>query len=245
MPKIILTDVRLFAGGVDLSGNTNKVELSAEAEEKETTNYRSGGWNEFLGGIASATFSAEGQWEAGDPSQVDNATWAQLGALGPWTVTPEEASVGSLSYTTLVLRNNMNILGTVGDVAPWTSNGSSSWPLARGQIAHALSTPITAPGTGTALNLGTIASRSRLYGSLHVISAAGTTPELSMTVETDSVSDFTADPTTVLTFDTADSLGGQILRTNGDPITGPWYRVNFTVSGTDPSFLAVVALGTY
>lgn len=40
MPKFILENVRLFTGGADLAGQSNKVELAAEVEDKDTTKLR-------------------------------------------------------------------------------------------------------------------------------------------------------------------------------------------------------------
>lgn len=243
MAKQILTDVRLFAGGADLSGNSNKVELSAEVEEKDVTNYRSEGWKEVLSGIGSAQITGEGQWEAGDPGRVDDALWAQLGGRGPWTVGPGEASVGALAYFTYGLTSSYKLGEKVGEVAPWTGMAMSSWPLVRGQFAHPPGTARSTTGDGTAVQLGAVAAGRRLYASLHVLSASGSTPSLTVAIESDTAEAFDDDPQTELTFNAASAADGQILRTSGSAITGPWYRASWTISGSDPSFLFVVALG--
>lgn len=72
---------------------------------------------------------------------------------------------------------------------------------------------------------------------------AGTgTPTLTVAIESDDASGF-ASATTRLTFDAATAAGGQILRTDGTAITDTWYRANWTISGTSPSFLFALALG--
>ena len=95
MSATVLTNVRLFASAVDLTGFSNKCELQAEVEEKDATTFGSGGWKEVKGGLASATSQAEGLWEAGDPSKVDDALWSQLGGVGPYTVCPDTADAGA------------------------------------------------------------------------------------------------------------------------------------------------------
>lgn len=242
MGKQILTDVRLFAVAADLSGHSNKVEVSAEFEDKDATNYRSQGWKEVMAGLASAEITGEGQWEAGDPSLVDDASWAQLGGVGPWTVCPGEASVGALAYFTRALRSEYKQGEAVGEIAPWSGMAKSSWPLVRGQIMHPPGTPRTATGTGTAVEAGAVAAGKRLYAALHVLSAAGTTPSITVHVESDSASDFAA-PTTQVTFAAATAPGGQALRTSGTAITDTWWRLGWTVTGTTPSFLFAAALG--
>lgn len=243
MAKTVLTNVRCFAVGVDLTGNSNKIELSAEVESKDATNYASNGWGEVLGGIASAEISGEGQWEAGDPSKVDDASWSQLGGLGPWSISANNsAAVGDLAYLTYAMRSAYKLGEAVGEVAPWTGTAKSSWPVARGQFAHPPGTARTASGTGTGLNLGAIAADSRLYAALHVLSVSGTTPSITVRVESDDNSGFSS-ATTRLTFDAATAVSGQILRTDGTAITDTWWRMAWTISGTTPSFLFAGSLG--
>jgi hypothetical protein len=241
--KTILTNVRCFAVGVDLTGNSNKIELSSEVESKEATNYASQGYKEVMGGLASAEISGEGQWEAFDVTKVDDASWAGLGGTGPWSISANNAAnVGDLAYFTQALRADYKLFDAVGEIAPWTSTAKSSWPLVRGQFAHPPGTARTATGTGTGLNLGAVAANKRLYAALHVLSVAGTTPSITARVESSVDNTFSA-PTTRLTFTAANAVGGQTLRTAGTAITDSWWRVAWTISGTTPSFLFACALG--
>ncbi|MFG2699531.1 hypothetical protein [Streptomyces sp. NPDC048386] len=243
MGSFVLTNVRLFTGGADLTSVSNKVEITTKVDEKETTNYGSNGYKELIGGLASSEFAGEGQWEAGDPSMVDDAAWAQLGTLGGWSVGPVGAAVGDLAYFTKALRCDYKLGGAVGDVAPWTSGGKGSWPLVRGQFAHPPGTARTADGTGTGLNVGAVAAGQRLYAALHVLSVAGTsTPTITARVESDADNTF-ASPTTQLTFTAATAISGEILRTDGSAITDTVWRLAWTITGTGPSFLFAATLG--
>ncbi|WP_406143301.1 hypothetical protein [Streptomyces anulatus] len=242
MGKFVQFNARLFAPGADLTGASNKVELSSEIEDKDTTNYYSNGWKEVIGGLGSAEISAEGQWEAGDPSKVDDASWAALGGVGPYTVCPDTSTVGALAYLTAGMRTDYKIGDAVGEVAPWTGTVKSSWPLVRGQIAHPPGTARTATGNGTVLNLGAIPAGKRLYAALHVLSASGTTPSITVAVESDDAAGM-ASPTSRLSFAAATAPGGQVLRTDGTAITDTHYRLAWTVTGTTPSFMFAVSLG--
>jgi hypothetical protein len=243
MGKSVLTNVRCFAVAVDLTGNSNKIELSSEAEAKDATNHGSGGFKEVLGGLASAEISGEGQWEAGDPSKVDDGSWSQLGGVGPWSISANNsASVGALAYFTQAMRSDYKLGGEVGEVAPWTGTAKSNWPLVRGQFAHPPGTARTATGTGTALQVGAVATGKRMYAALHVLSVAGTTPSITARVES-SVDNTFAAPTTRLTFTAATVAGGQALRTDGTAITDTWWRIVWTISGTTPSFMFAASLG--
>ncbi|MBK3625918.1 hypothetical protein JHN59_13905 [Streptomyces sp. MBT49] len=243
MSKTILLNVRTFAGGVDLTGNSNKIELSSEIEDKDATNYASNGWKEVLGGLGSAELTGEGQWEAGDPSKVDDASWAHVGTVIPWSASANNgAAVGDLAYFMAALRSDYKLFDAVGEVAPWSGTAKSAWPLVRGQFAHPPGTARTATGTGTGLNLGAVTAGKRMFAALHVLSAAGTTPSITARVES-SVDNTFASPTTRLTFAAATAVGGQILRTDGTAITDAWWRIAWTISGTTPSFLFAATLG--
>lgn len=243
MGSFVLTNVRLFTGGADLTSVSNKVEITAKVDEKETTNYGSEGFKELVGGLASSEFAGEGQWEAGDPGKIDDAAWAQLGTLGGWSAGPVGASVGALAYFSKALRCDYKLGDAVGEVAPWTSGGKGTWPLVRGQFAHPPGTARTATGTGTGLNLGAVTAGKRLYAALHVLSVAGTsTPTITARVESDADNTF-ASATTRLTFAAATAAGGEILRTDGSAITDTWWRLAWTITGTSPSFLFASTLG--
>lgn len=239
---MVLINVRAFAAGADLTGVSNKIEITSEIEDKDATNFGSGGWKEVLGGLGSAEIAGEGQWEAGDPGKVDDAAWADFGIVTPWTVGPAGASVGSIAYFTRALRGDYSLGDAVGEIAPWKSTAKSAWPLVRGQFAHPPGTARTATGSGSGVQLGPVAARERLYASLHILSVAGTTPSITASVESDEDNTF-ATATTRLTFDAAAANGAQMLRTDGSAITDEWWRVAWTITGTTPSFLFAAALG--
>ncbi|SNY29050.1 hypothetical protein [Paractinoplanes atraurantiacus] len=243
MPKFVLQNVRLFTGSADLTTVNNKVEVKAEAETQDTTAFVPTGdvWTEVLAGLRSCELNAEGQWEALDNSRVDNVSFGDLGTITPWTICPAGAAVGALAYLTGTLRTSYELGGSVGDVAPWTADGKGSTPLVRGVIAHPPGTARTANGSGTAIQLPAIAAGQSLYIASHVQSVAGTTPSLTVRVESDDANGF-ASPTTQATFTAATGLTSQLIRVPG-PITDTWWRAAWTITGTAPSFLFTTAFG--
>lgn len=241
MTAFVLTDCRIYTGGADLSTRSNKASLMVEVEEKDSTAFAGSGYTECLGGLASTKFTGEGQWEAGDAGKVDDVSWTDLGGLGPLTVCPDGADVGDLAWLTYAMRGNYSLGEAVGEVAPWSASLAGSWPLARGAIAHPPGTARTATGFGGAIELGAVPSGKYLYAGLHVLSASGTTPSITVRIESD-VDDQFNDPTTNLTFSAATTRSGQTQRVAG-PITNTWYQAAWTISGTGPSFLFVVSLG--
>jgi hypothetical protein len=99
----------------------------------------------------------------------------------------------------------------------------------------------TATGTGTSVQLGAVSSTQRLYVALHVFSVSGTTPSLTVAIQSDNATGFPS-ASTVTTLTAATAIGSQITRVAG-PITDDWFRVSYTISGTDPSFLFAVTAG--
>jgi hypothetical protein len=102
MAKGILKNVRLFMGGCDLTGASNKLDLGGEFEEKECTTWPVADTQtrlakEILPGLFSAKVSASGFWDAGDPSLVDDAMWAARGGHNGWTAGPDGSTEGSLA----------------------------------------------------------------------------------------------------------------------------------------------------
>lgn len=244
-----LKNVRLFTGGVDLTTRNNKIALDPEYEEKDVTTFGSVDangdiWKDVIAGTGSAKLTAGGFWEAGDPSKVDDDAWAGLGGLDAWTVCPVTGNVADVAYLLGALSGNYQLGGGQGDVAPWQAAMASSGPVARGKVLHSAGTPRIATGTGTIVDLGAgVPAGKGLYATLHVLSVAGTsTPTITVAVQTAATLGF-ASPTTRITFAAATALGGQRLMVQG-PITDQYARASFTITGSSPSFLFVVAVGT-
>lgn len=242
-----LFNTRLFAASADLTGRSNKVSFAAEFEEKDVTTFlpegdADSGWKKVMSGLASSTLAAEGFWEAGDDGKVDDEAWANLGSVIPFTCCPTSGAVGEVAYLLKALRSEYKLGDAVGEVAPWTAGATGSWPVPRGKMLHPSGTARTATGNGTAVELSAVSATQYLYATLHVLSIAGTgTPTITVKVQSDVDNTF-GSPTDQITFSAATAIGGQISRTAG-AITDTWFRVNFTISGSSPSFLFVAAVG--
>lgn len=243
MGKLVLTNVRAFAGAVDLTGVTNKATIDPKVEVKETTNFGDAGWKSRMAGLAETDFEVGGFFDAGTNllSDEDPGLFAGLGAVGPWSFMPDGAADSALAWVTNALQAKYKLGGQVGDVAPFEASGNGSSRLARGLVGHVPGTARTASGTGTANQIGALTAAQGLYVNLHVLSVSGTTPSLTVRVESDNAVGFPS-AVTVGTFTAATAVGGQHMRIAG-PITDDWFRVAWTISGTTPSFLFLVTFG--
>lgn len=245
----VLYSARLFTGGADLTTFNNKIAILAGRESKDVTTFLPEddpdvGWKKVIGGLASASIAASGHWEAGDAGKLDDVAWAQLGGQSAWTACRKSTSVGSLAWLMRGVEGTYQLLGQVGEVAPWSLETASSWPAVRGVVGHPPATARTATGTGTAVEVGAVSATQNLYAALHVLSVAGTsTPTITVKIASDVDGTF-ASPTDQLTFTAATAVGGQITRVPG-AIADTFYRVAWTISGSSPSFLFLVSLGIF
>lgn len=243
MAKQVLLNARMFVGPADLTSYSNKIELDDSMEEKEATNFGSGGAKEVMAGIETVAIGAEGQWIAGDPGYIDDEMWAARRRVEAYTICPETADVAALAYLTQAVRLDSKLFTQVGEVLPWMLAAGGSWPLARGVVLNPPGTALTVTGNGTAVQHVAVSTAAQyLYATLHVLSVAGTsTPTLTVKVQSDSASGFPS-PTDRITFTAATAQGSQISRVAGVN-ADDYYRVSYTISGTNPSFLAIVAVG--
>lgn len=248
MAKAVLMGTRVYAGAIPLGANTNRIELPVEREPKEVTTFGSYDattdsiWKEYIAGHGSGKVSVSGFWEAGagllDSDQFDN-----LGATGAWSIIPgRTADAGDLAYLLNGTRGTYSLLGAnMGDIAPYSADVTASGVVARGAVLNPPGTARTASGNGTAVQVGAVTASQRLYAAVHIISAAGTSPSITFKVQSDDNSGFTT-PTDRITFTAATAAGSQFSSVAG-AVTDTYWRVNYTVSGTGPSFLALVTAG--
>jgi hypothetical protein len=95
----------------------------------------------------------------------------------------------------------------------------------------------TATGTGNAVQFGTLSAGETLYAWLAVDTAtiAGTSPTLAVLIERDNTDSWSGAETTVVTFSTATDAPAntyQLDTSNTGAETEPWYRVNYTITGS-------------
>jgi len=241
--KLVFTNVRAFLSGTDFTGVSNKFGFETKYEDKDTTNYGSGGVHERIAGLVDTQVAGAGFWEAGTIANVDDELATNKTTIEPFTIAPTGTAFGAVTYLSQILWLDRKLFGSVGDVAPWELSAGGSWPMVRGAVANSPGTPITVTGNGSGVQLGAVAAGQRLYATLHVLSISGTGgPTLTVKIQSGTTSGFPA-PVDQLTFSAATTVSGQILRTTGSAITDTWYRAAFTVAGSSPSFLATIGFG--
>lgn len=239
---VVLFDAMYFAGSADLTGQSNKIEFDDSIEEKDVTNWASGGKKEVIAGIESCAVSGGGQWAAGDPSRIDDAKWASRREVEAHTMFPYGATAGDVAYFTKALRTNSTLFdGGVGEVAGWTLAAAGSYPAVRGPILYPPDTAVTGDGNGSSVQHIAVPAGQRLRGVVHLYEYSGF-DSVVVTVQSDTVSGFSGSPETRLTFDTFTDVGWDVQHTAIGAHADTWYRVQLNVTGSG-SALVVVAIG--
>lgn len=165
---------------------------------------------------------------------------ATIGEIGAWSAVPTGGGEGDVGYLTEATFTGFTPLqGSVGEIATYDAAWRGSQRLVRGTVLA--SRTVTATGTGTAYNLGTVTASQRVWAAAHLLTVGGTTPSVTLKVQSASAQAFTT-PNDRVTFGAATARGGQFASTAGS-ITDTWWRVSWTVSGTNPSAAIRVLVG--
>ena len=240
----VLRDCKFFWGAYDLTGDTNKIDLVADAAMKEDTVYGDSALSRAKG-LEDIKLAASGFLNLG-AGQLEEALMGALMATFalediPVTIGLLTGAEGEAAHFFLGSHSNYKTGGPVGDMLPYSVDViGRGTKLCRGNILQNGIELVT--GTSTPFNLGLVASGKKLYGVLHVVAASGTLPTLDVIVQSDALETFLS-PTTRITFSQKTAIGYQWAT----PIAGPisddiWFRCQFTIGGTTPSFTLIVAV---
>lgn len=239
---MILTHCRIYHGAYNLSGDLNSLELSLEAETQDITTFNDNGWTKVAPGLKTGNFSYEGYFTAGSGSISEHLN-SEFATTDTTMTLATSENDGVTAYLTKSATAQVQVLGgSVGEAGKITASGTASTDVVRGTILIPSSSAKTSTGTGTGRQLGALSAAQTFYASLHVLSVSGTgTPSLTVKIQSDDNSGFTS-PTDQITFSAATAAGAQWGSKVG-AVTDNYWRVSYTISGTNPSFTFVVAAG--
>lgn len=239
MAKFVFNDGKVFSGGYDLSDHITSVNLEIMAEELDATTINSGGFREVLGGLRDSTLSMDGFYEAG-ANKPDALLGASVGNELIVTTVPD-AGVGNTAYFMKSRLFSYSMFGTVGEIAPFSiTKSQSDDEVVQGKIE--IDGALTATGNSTGVQLGAVGSTEKIYVAIHCTAVSGTsTPTVTFKLQSDDNSSFTS-PTDVITFSDITAIGADYQSAAG-AITDDYFRLNYTISGTSPSFSIHATIG--
>jgi hypothetical protein len=232
----IFKNATILLSGYDISGDSNKVALSSKADVKDRTTFNNTARRRVCG-LLDTSISAEGFF---DPAK--DAGLFDFIASGEKiiAVSPAAGIAGDLVYFAKCQTAEYTPMeGAIGELAAFRLSGQGSGPLIRGQVLERGEKTASAPGT--AANIGAVLATQKVYACLHVLAVSGTNPTLDLEIQSDDAQAMSS-PTDRITFDQMTEVGAQWKELAG-PITDAWWRVNYTLGGTDPSFVIAVVIG--
>ena len=235
-------DMSVLEGGVELAGHGKSVNLSVEVTPLDTTSIATAGWVTLIGGNKTATVDLElmADFAAG----FDLQAFSNLGAADiPRSICTATAD-GSVAYLMRGITVGYTPLeGEAGALAGARISGrSSTGPLARGMLLHPTATARTSSSVGTGRQLGAVSATQRMYASLHVLTASGTLPTLDVKVQSDDNASFTS-ATDRITFSQRTTSASYDFGSVAGAITDDYWRISYTIAGTNPSFIFAVTAG--
>lgn len=240
MATQILSDATVWLHDVAVHEIGSSVELGLGLEAQDCTTF-GGAARRYAGGLFTAELSADGY---ADMTTYDGLLNTNYRARTAVVASVSADSVdNSIAYTFEALQDELTPLsGSVGDMAAVTVSATTrgTYGAIRGNILLP-SAARTSSGNGTARQLGAVSATQRVFGSLHVVAASGTTPTLNVTVASDNAVGFPS-AATQLTFTQATTTTSQFQSAAG-AITDDWWRVSYTIGGTTPSFTFIVIVG--
>lgn len=235
----------ILDGALELAGHGRNVVLETSCNQVDTTPLSTtSGWTTCIGGLKSATVSLDLMANFAVADAIDSTLYSYLGVADvPKSVVTNSAD-GSFAYLMRGITLGYSpVEGQVGDLAMTKVSGqSSTGALVRGQLIHPGSASRTSSSTGTGRQMGAVTSTQSLYAALHVLSISGTsTPTLTVKIQSDDNAGFTS-ATDRITF-TANTAVGYEWKSVAGAITDDYWRVSYTISGTNPVFSFAVVAG--
>lgn len=227
-------DVTTWLGGYDLTGDTNGTDFGVEHSALEDTRFGMRGRSR-IAGLESAQSQVRGYTQYG-AAAVDAELNSGLGStVYPLTHSPDGLE-SSVAYFYQTKKFSVQLFGELDAVNPFQlvaqsarGSGASSAGVVRGRVLKTKANVSATGATGTAYELGAVASGQYLYAAFHVFSA-GTT--VTAVLESDADSSF-ASATTQITFGPITTAGGTWGTRVAGPITDTWYRLRVTaITGT-------------
>lgn len=219
MGLLAITNAFIYAGPVDITGTADELNCRAEAETRESTNMRSGGWRAHKNTLKASTVSNGGFWTSDSANDLDPEAFANLGTTNQVITCGMQETEGELAHIMRHMSTQYTLpQGSVGDLAKFMLESSGSDGQI-GQIRCKLFKKygvVSATGaTGTGIQLGAVGAAQFLYGALHTFGTPGSS--ITVIAQSDDNSGFTT-PTTRATFN-----GGAITTAAGfwlTPVAG-------------------------
>jgi hypothetical protein len=231
--------VTTWFSAYDMTGDLNSTTLAMSYDALESTVFQPATnttpARTRVAGLEDVQLDESGLWQAGD-GLIDPTAFTALGGASQVVSVSATGAESSVAYLLRARQFNYQTFGQVGELIPFSltaqasrGTGLASVPATRGRVLKTKADVSGTGATGTAQQLGAVASGQYLYCALHVFSA-GTT--ITAVLESDNASNFPS-ATTQITFSGVTAAGGYWGTRVAGPITDDWFRLRVTaITGT-------------
>lgn len=236
MAAFVIRDGQVYYNEFNISGLLNSVTIDYTGDVPEANVLSGDGTKRRVSGLIDVAISCPGYVDASD---ADREIYERIGNViaGDMSIAPQNPNEGSRAYFLKVHQGTYNILGAIGEVAPFTLDAASNHPLIKGTVGAIgekgnVGESGALEGNGAVMNLGAVPAGSKMYAMLHVISVEGTAPTLDVTVKSATAVGFANDTDEISFAQVTSSPTHQLLSVDG-PKTNRFWRVTWEVGGTD------------
>lgn len=239
MAKLIVNGA-LAMGAYNLTSQTFAVASQVGCEEVDGSAFADDTRNFLTGTMRTGELGIQGFSDFADPHTVLQGSVGSAGTLitlasgrsdGDWALL---VNATASKYTPLS--------GSIGDkrVFDLSAKAGESGRFIMGRLAAYGVKSST--GSSAGYQLGAVSATQRVYASLHVYSYAGTTPTITVTLQSDDNSGFTT-PTTRATFAVVGQAISSELVSAAGAITDTYWRLSWTLTGSGAAYGIVGAIG--
>lgn len=249
MAIVTTTQTLIFGDFGEIWGSCNEVKVDAQCDTKDVSTFGNNGWRSHIPGLKRGTINIKG---FRDYSTLEEEYfWNDLTTKPVITVAPALAetqrtgvSVGDKVYfTTGNIHRRKAIDARIGEPSMFDIEvGSDLVPLIGGQTLSTSSSAKTVSGNHSSKQLGAVAAGQSIYLCVHVLAVSGTTPTLTIKLDSDDNSGMSS-PTTRVTFPLVSTFLFAGISSMVGPVTDDWWRVSWTITGTAPSYRFVASAG--
>ncbi len=242
MAKDVFTNAKILLGGYDISGDHNEINAIYSADQVEANAFGLTGVRRF-GGFKSLAVDMTGYWECDGTSAIDDILQPLVGSAdNVFSFSPTGGAVNENAISTVVTGFEYKPGGSIGKMIGINSAFfSQGTKVVRGRVLATGAKSLT--GNGTAYENGEVAAGKYLYGILHVTATSGSGDRsIDVAIQSAAASNF-ASPTTRISFtQVTTSVTAQFATPVAGEITDTWWRAQWGIAGTTPSFTVHVIM---
>jgi hypothetical protein len=234
-----LKNATVYQGSLNVSDHTKRVELAADINSRDATALGGGGWQVNVPGLVAVDFHGEANFDTtaqNEPTNYGNIARTNI----PLSIYGEGAALGKVGYAFQAMQSRFRPALKIGDLAVYSIDASSSGSALVRVTSMSDVTARTNNSNSQGIQLGAVPAGKSLHSFIHVLSASGTNPTLSVGVWSSSTQNGTY--TGKIAHSTFTAPNSEYRNVSG-PITDTWYNVHWVVTGTNPSFTFQIGVG--